>query len=235
MSLTDDISSEVSSILKQPWDIRNGTVVPEPATIKLAGGAVKLEATMLYADLVDSTALAKYDRRIAARVFKAFLASCARVIRGRDGHIRSFDGDRIMGVFIGNHKNTSAAKAALNINYLVRDIIQPKFKAQYEIFRNGTYKIGHCVGIDVSDVLVIRGGIINNNDLIWVGSAPNVAAKLSSIRDDPYNSWITEDVYNRLADEAKTAKDGRSMWEMRVNVPSIPGGTGYRSSWQWQP
>jgi class 3 adenylate cyclase len=235
MGLKDDISTEVGNVLAQAWDVRDGTIVPETADIKLAGGAVRLEATMLYADLADSTALALYDRRVAARVFKAFLASCARIIRARNGYIRSFDGDRIMGVFIDGSKNTSAAKAALNINYVVGNIIRPKFEAKYEAFRNQTCTIGHCVGIDMSEVLVIRGGIINNNDLIWVGSAPNVAAKLSSIRSTPYNSWITASAYNRLADDAKVSKDGQAMWEERINVPAIPGGSGYRSNWQWEP
>jgi adenylate cyclase len=234
MAINDDIASEVNGILSEPWDIRDGTVVPDTDSVRLAGGAVKLEATMLYADLVDSTALAMYDRRIAARVFKSFLAASARIIRNRNGYIRSFDGDRVMGVFIGDHKNTSAAKAALNINYAFLQIIKPKFDAKYEIFRKGTYVLGHCVGIDTSEILVVRAGIAKNNDLVWVGSAPNVAAKLSGIRAAPYNSWITESVYNRLHDEAKTS-NGREMWERRITVPAIPDGVGYRSSWWWQP
>lgn len=235
MSLTDDISTEIDYILTKTWEIRDGTVVPETEDVKLAGGAVKLETTMLYADLADSTAIAIYDRRVAARLFKCFLAASARVIRNRDGYVRSFDGDRIMGVFIDDYKNTSAAKVALNINYVFQNIIMPKLAAKYEVFRNGTYTLGHCVGIDTSEVLVIRAGIAKNNDLVWVGSAPNVAAKLSGIRSAPYNSWITESVYKRIADEAKFSSDNREMWERRINVPSIPGGVGYRSSWIWAP
>jgi adenylate cyclase len=181
MALKDDISAELNGILAQPWSIRDGLVVPEPADVVLAGGAVKLTATMLYADLVDSTAVAMYDRRVAARVYKSFLAASARIIRLRGGYVRSFDGDRIMGVFVGDSKNTSAAKAALHINYAFLNILKPKLEAKYDAFKNGTYKLGHCVGIDTSEILVIRGGMINNNDLVWVGSAPNVAAKLSGI------------------------------------------------------
>jgi adenylate cyclase len=234
MSLEDDISSEIDEILAQPWQVRDGLVVPETDEVKLAGGAVKLEATMLYADLVDSTAIAIYDRRVAARLFKCFLSSSARIIRSHDGYIRSFDGDRIMGVFVGDYKNTSAAKTALQINYAFLKLIKPKLEAKYEVFRNGTYTLGHGVGVDTSEVLVVRAGIINNNDLVWVGRAPNVAAKLSGIRAAPYNSWITGSVYNRVNDEAKTS-NGRAMWEERVDVPAIPGGSGYRSSWWWKP
>lgn len=235
MAVYEDIASEVDEILSQPWDVRDGTVVPTTENIALAGGAVKLEATMAYADLVDSTSIAIHDRRIAARVFKSFLAASARIVRERGGEVRSFDGDRIMAVFVGASRNTSAAKAALNINYVFLHVIKPKLEAKYDIFKNKAFKLGHCVGIDTSDVLVVRSGIRNNNDLVWVGRAPNVAAKLSSVRNDPYNSWMTADVYNSLHESAKTSTDGRSMWESRINVPAIPGGNGYRSSWYWKP
>src|SRR4051794_11609685 len=119
MALSDEINTEVNAILAQRWDSRDGQVVPETANVVLAGGAVKLQATMLYADLADSTQLAIYDQSIAARVFKIFLASSARVIRNRGGYIRSFDGDRIMGVFLGDSKNTAAGKAALNLHHVV--------------------------------------------------------------------------------------------------------------------
>lgn len=235
MALLDDINSEINTILSQPWNVRDGQVVPDTTAIALAGGAVKLDATMLYADLADSTNLAIHDRRIAARVFKLFLASSARVIRNRGGHIRSFDGDRIMAVFIGDTKNTNAAKAALNIHHIVANILRPKLAAKYDIFKNGTFTLRHCTGIDTSEMLVIRAGIGNNNDLVWVGSAPNVAAKLSGIRSEPYSSWITKSVYDSMNKEVKISTTGENMWEQRINVPAIPGGVGYRSSWTWSP
>src|SRR3954467_7943877 len=106
MSLTDDLSRDVDGILRQEWNIRDGQVVPKTEDVALAGGAVKLAVTMLYADLADSTELAMtYDKRVAAKVFKSFLSCSSKLIRAEGGEIRSFDGDRVMGVFIGNAKN----------------------------------------------------------------------------------------------------------------------------------
>jgi adenylate cyclase len=235
MSFKDDLATEANNVQAQAWAIRDGKVVPETNDFNLAGGAVRLTATMLYADLADSTAIAIYDRRVAARVFKSFLAVCSRIIRDRGGYVRSFDGDRVMGVFVGDSKNTSAAKAALQINDSFLKIIKPKLEAKYEVFQNGTYGLGHCVGIDTSEVLVIRGGIIDNNDLVWVGSAPNVAAKLSGIRSTPYNSWITGSVYEAMNAEVEKGPNCEDIWEQRVNVTAIPGGVGYRSHWRWEP
>jgi|HubBroStandDraft_4_1064222.scaffolds.fasta_scaffold218173_2 adenylate cyclase len=233
MALADDIKTDVDGVLNQTWDVREGEVVPTTEKIALAGGGVKLDATMLYADLADSTELAMWDRRVAARLFKAFLACSSRLIRAQGGEVRSFDGDRVMGVFLGKYKNTSAAKCALQINWAFQKLIKPKFEAKYEALRNGTYKLAHCTGVDTSEVLVVRAGIRNNNDLIWIGSAPNVAAKMSAFRDSPYFSFISGPAYDKLADEAKLS-NGTNMWEERLwNAGPIK--RVFRSSWTWSP
>src|SRR5437879_12039181 len=98
MGLPETLASDVDNILAQEWSIRDGEVVPETEAVALAGGAVRLSATMLYADLADSTELAmNCDRRVAAKVFKSFLTCCSRVILERGGAIRSFDGDHVLG------------------------------------------------------------------------------------------------------------------------------------------
>ncbi|MGB6796811.1 MAG: hypothetical protein WBE48_09715, partial [Xanthobacteraceae bacterium] len=107
MATVDELKSDVDQVLNQPWELRDGEVVPTSDTVALAGGGVRLTATMLYADLADSTQIAMWDRRVAARLCKAFLASSSRLIRSHGGQVRSFDGDRVMGVFLGDHKNTS--------------------------------------------------------------------------------------------------------------------------------
>jgi adenylate cyclase len=234
MSLLDDLRSDVEGVLSQAWDIRDGAVVPTTDTVALAGGGVKLTATMLYVDLADSTEIAMWDRRVAARLCKAFLACCSRLIVAHQGDVRSFDGDRVMGVFLGNTKNTSATKCSLKINWAFRNVIKPKFAKRYPAIADGTYKLAHCTGIDTSEVLVVRAGIRNNNDLIWVGSAPNVAAKMSAFRDDPYFSFITGAVYDKLANDAKNSNKGESMWEER-SLTSGPVKRVFRSSWQWEP
>lgn len=234
MALRDELAADIDGILKQAWDIRDGTTVPTTDTVTLAGGGVNLKATMLYADLADSTGLAMWDRRVTARIFKAFLAAGSRIIRARDGEIRSFDGDRVMAVFLGGYKNTNAAKCALQINWMFQNLLRPKFEAKYEKLRDGTFRLSHCTGVDTSDVLVVRGGIRNNNDLIWVGRAPNVAAKLSGIRETNYASYISGTVYDALANEGKISSDGRNMWEER-KWSSGPIERIFRSSWSWPP
>jgi class 3 adenylate cyclase len=54
----------------------------------------------------------------------------------------------------------------------------------------------------------VRGG----NDIVWVGRAANYAAKLCDLRTDGVRTWITNAVYDSLADEAKFAA-GTNMWK----------------------
>lgn len=237
MSLSDDLKKDVQNTINQTWNVRKGQKVPSSTEVALAGGAVELDATFLYADLASSSKIAKeLDRRVAAKILKSFLATAARLVRHNGGSIVSFDGDRILGVFMGDSKSTSAAKCALQIKYAVTEIIRPKFEAKYESVREASFTISHGVGIDTGTVLTVRAGARGDNDLIWIGRSPNLAAKLSDLRESPYNSFITASVYNMLNDSSKYGgTEKKNMWEKRswkfldqtIHI--------YRSSWQWKP
>lgn len=152
----------------------------------------------------------------------------AKIIRSEGGVITSYDGDRIMAVYIGDYKNTSAARTALKINFAVSQIINPAIEHQYP---KDTYRVKQVVGIDTSSLYVARTGIRGSNDLVWVGRAANYAAKLTSLSAE-YPSWITSDVYSKMADAAKFSSDGRDMWE-KVTWTSMGNMTIYRSTWWW--
>jgi class 3 adenylate cyclase len=199
MALIDALRKDVDDVLTARWCVRSGLVVPSTSKVQFSGGGVRLTATMLYADLADSTELAmNYDRRVAAKVFKCFLACSSRLIKSCGGEVRSYDGDRVMGVFLGKDRNVAAVHSALNINFAFQQLIVPKLLTKYPSLRSGSYTLAHSVGVDTSEVLVVRGGVRRSNDLLWVGRAPNVAAKLSSIRQRPYFTFITESVYRDL-------------------------------------
>jgi uridylate cyclase len=230
MGLKEDLEEEVAEIFREPWDKRVGEKVPEPEDLRLGNDGVKLHATVLYADMCDSTKLVdNHGKSFAAEVYKAYLTCAARIIKDRGGSITAYDGDRIMAVFIGDSKNSSAAEAALRINYAVRKIVNPAIKHQYT---NSSYELGHVIGIDTSKLLAARIGVRNDNDLVWVGRAANYAAKLSAI-DDPNTIFITEGVFNKLNSGAKYSSSEKLVWttdewEAMAGVPI------YRSSW-WRP
>lgn len=236
MALRDEVLSDIQTIIGTLWNKREGRQVPSTSEVALAGGAVEIQATFLYADLADSSKMAKeLDRRIAAKIIKSFLATSARLIRAHGGEVRSYDGDRIMGVFVGNYRNTSAVKCALQIKWCV-DQVRARFEEKYESVRDATFRIRHGVGVDSGTVLAVRGGARGSNDLIWIGRAPNLAAKLSDLRDAPYCTFITAAVFNRLNDEAKYGGAENSlMWERRSWAFLGENLVVYRSSWRWRP
>jgi len=227
MALKDDIEIAVKKTLRDGWSRRDGQVVPEPEDLGLGNDAVHCEATILYADMSGSTALVDQNTAsFAAEVYKTYLASAARIIKDASGSITAYDGDRIMAVFVGKSKNTTAAKTALKISWAVTNIVNPAIQAQYGV---NTYQMQHCIGIDTSPIMVSRIGVRNDKDLVWVGRAANYAAKLSSL--DAGYVYITNDVFEKLADESKYGGDPkRLMWDKRI-WNAMNDMTIYRSGW----
>jgi len=229
MAIADDIRASSKSIFKENWTTRKGIIVPEPESIKLSNDAVEFErATILYADLSGSTNMVDSSSwTFAAEIYKSFLFAAAKVIRFQGGTITSYDGDRVMGIFIGDGQCTSAAKAGLQINYAVQKIINPELKTAYP---SSAYAIKHVVGIDMSEIRAARTGVRGGNDIVWVGKAANHAAKMTAINNDSVQTWIGAGAYSRLADEAKIAQSSKAnMWKSY----SWNGGTIYGSGWTW--
>ena len=230
MSLVEDYTEAVEKIFKDTWTTRDGQKVPESEDLRLGNDAVKLDGTVLYADLDESTNLVdSYNPEFAAEIYKTYLSCAAKIIRAEGGEITSYDGDRIMAVYIGDSKNTAAACSALKINYTVTEIINPTLKKCYP---KANYQVKQVVGIDTSDLFVARTGIRGSNDLVWVGRAANYAAKLCSLPAN-YASGLTASVYNDMDESVKHSNDGRSIWKAftwnDMNNMKI-----YRSAWWWK-
>jgi class 3 adenylate cyclase len=229
MSLKTDLEEYTSKVLADQWTTRTGQIVPDTADIKLANDAVRLDATALYADLEDSTQLVQgYADSFAAEMYKIYLYGASRIITSLGGSVSAFDGDRVMGVFLGSAKNSNAAQCGLKINYVVRKIIGPAIEAQYP---NGTYTLKQKVGIDSSPLLVARTGIRGSNDLVWVGRAANYAAKMATLSSD-FATYISEEVYSKLNDDSKYGGTPQAdMW--RDLGTSAFGFRVYGSTYTW--
>ena len=231
MSFADDLRNDVRTIFRSPWEVTDGRVIPAPEDVGLGNKAKKIDIAILYADMAGSTDLVKkYKGEYSAEIYKTFLLTCCKVIRRNGGELISFDGDRIMGAFIGNSKNSTAAKAALNIKWGITNIVQKEHDAMYQSTIN---KIGYTVGIDSETHYAVRTGIRGGNDLVWIGNAANLAAKLTKHNWAPYNSIITKRVYNYLNENSKYDAKGKNMWLSEYSEEI--GETVYKSSYHWEP
>jgi len=228
MALKDDLETEVAAIFREKWARRNGTAVPAETSLKLGNDGIELDATVLYADLSESTNLVDgYKDWFAAENYKAFLRCAAKIIRSEGGEIVSYDGDRVMAIYLGDSKNTQAVRTGLKINWACKQLIQPALKKQYP---QTAYVMKHTAGIDTSKLLVARAGIRGANDLVWIGRAANHAAKLGA-ESDAYPTWISKDVYDNMNSVVRETK-GTNMWKSwkwsKMNDRTI-----YSSTWHW--
>ncbi|VVQ01181.1 hypothetical protein PS910_03821 [Pseudomonas fluorescens] len=227
MALADDLKKWVGDTFSTAWEVQETTGVPNPEDLRLNSNHAKdlNSATVLYADLDGSTDMVNtYKWEFSAEIYKTFLKCASDIIKSEGGVITAYDGDRVMAVFTGGSKNSSAARCALKINAAVIDIIRPALAKTYTT----NFVLKHVVGIDTSQLRTARIGVRGDNDLVWVGRAANYAAKLTSLADKP--TRITESVYDMLADNLKYT-NGQSMWvreyweDMKIWM--------YTSTWKW--
>lgn len=230
MALKDDLTTEVRAIFKEVWSTRDGTVVPEPKDLKLSNDAVKLEGAVLYADLDGSTAMVDAKTpAFSAEIYKAYLHCCAKLIRDAEGVITAYDGDRVMAVFIGDKECSRAVRCGLQINWAVKNIINPLLK---ECYPKSDFQVRQVVGIDAGPLFAARIGVRGGNDIVWVGPAANYAAKLTSLSAD-YPTRITDRVFKVIDDSAKYGGSAKALmweaatWSAQGDLPI------HRSTWSW--
>ena len=235
MALSEDLKSMVNQVMQNQWDVRQASTVPDDSTLTLTGRVAKLDATVLYADMRSSSKLVdELNQRVAGKIYQAFLSSLASIIRTNGGEITAYDGDRVMGIFIGNSKNTSATKSALMINYAVIKILKPMLEDHFNSLSKSGFKISHCVGLDTGSFLAVKAGLRNANDIVWIGRPPNLAAKLSEIREENYSEYITSEVFQVLHDSVKYAgKENELMWNQISYRYLDETLTIYRSNYYW--
>jgi uridylate cyclase len=226
MGLKSYLQTEVGTIFRKTWTNRDGNVVPDDQSLTLGNEAVEHDATVLCADLADSTKLVdQYKLTFAAEIYKAFLKCATKIINNEAGNITAYDGDRVMAVYIGDPRNTPAVRTAFKITYAVQEIIIPAINYRY----TGNDYIPKCViGIDTSKILVAKTGVRNANDLLWVGRAANYAAKLAALPNS-YSTYVTKEVFDDMQTDVKVA-NGVSLWEA-VRWDTFDDRIIYRTNW----
>ncbi|OKX88121.1 adenylate/guanylate cyclase domain-containing protein [Corynebacterium glutamicum] len=241
MGLLDDVNAQLDKTIKQPMSITrkqgSSTSVPEAVDLGYSEGKI-VSATYLYTDMLNSSGLAAaVDSEAAAQTFRAFLNVSTKIIRYLDGHIRSFDGDRVMGIFTGMDKEDRAVKSAMHIKWAVDSIVTPALHREVPALQNVGWTLEQASGIATGETLLARAGFRGNDDMISIGAAPNLAAKLSDVRNDgveaKYMTRIGAGTYKNLSESHKLSK-GVNMWEGEYSLGM--GGKNfpyYRSNYHW--
>lgn len=233
MALADDLEKEVRKTFNTSWTEETTEDVPDPEDLLLNSNHSKKieEATILYADLDGSTNMVDtLSWQKAAEIYKCYLRCASEIIRSEGGAITAYDGDRVMAVYTGGSKNTTAVRTAMKINRAVLQIIRPAYAAQYP---QSTFTIKHVIGIHKSILRTARIGVRGDNDIVWVGSAANHAAKLTALSENAI--WITESVYNNMSASVmyvdEQTKD-KNMWR-QYTWTEFDKSTIYGTSYYW--
>jgi class 3 adenylate cyclase len=235
MTLLDTLQSEVDTIFRIDWQLTDANVIPEAEEIALANGAFKIEATFLYADLAEVLVLAeKCSWETTAKIIRAYLDIAARLILAEGGTASRAGSHSVMGIFRGEAPNTSAVNCARKIDWMVEKVLNPKAYTTFQSVRNNKLPIRHCIGIDTSDAWAVRAEVGNNNDLIWIGRAPEFAAQLSGIGKYPYSVYTSRACFTRLADTARETGEKNIWLEKRIKFGDETH-TVYRTNGMLQP
>jgi class 3 adenylate cyclase len=138
--------------------------------------AERRQLTVLFCDLVDSTALAtQLDPEELREVVRAYQATCAEVITRFEGHIAQYLGDGLL-VYFGYpraHEDNAQRAVRPGLGLLeAMDMLNDQLK------RNQGLRLAVCMGIHTGLVVVGEMGGGARQTQLALGDTPNVAARL---------------------------------------------------------
>lgn len=117
----------------------------------------------------------------------------------------------------------------------LQELIQPKISSHYKSIRESGWVLKTGCGIASGDSLIVRGGVRRSgSDLVSIGPAPNLAAKLSDVRENPFHIRIGAATYKKLSASGRLS-EGKNMWQGTYDM-SLGGKTYpyYRTSYYWK-
>jgi adenylate cyclase len=210
-----DLNKMVDGYLAGTYKTTEPRGVPNPVDIPLGNQAAKLDATALFIDLRQSSDITNaFRRQTAAKMLKSYFDGSVRIINQNTGQVRSFNGDGMLALFVGDKQSNNAVRAAMQVRWFVEHVLWPKFNGYFDAnkaARGARLNFSIGAGLDKGDIYAVRVGIRGTNDVAWVGRCTNTAAKLSNVLHHPRSIGITRAVYHRLNNDRKYS-DGRHMW-----------------------
>ena len=235
----DNLISDTNYFFEGEYETIDGRTTPDVDSIAFGRTGKEVELAMLFIDIKESTKIVDAFRlTTSARMYQSFLRGVTKIAVKNNGEVVSFNGDGVLITFYGETKCNDAVRSALQMMDFVKTILKPKINVYFNRHKQSDNLFFDCgIGIDVGNILVIKGGIKgDNSDLVWVGNPTNYAVKLSAQtkkelqtsegrKTIKYSIHITNRVYNRLKPELKTTKGvfltPVSMWEKYGGLLSV--------------
>ena len=157
---------------------------PQSATPPATPPAVDAERrqlTVLFCDLVESTALAgRLDPEDYRTVVRAYQDTCATVIQRFDGHIAQYLGDGLLVYFGYPQAHEDDARRAVHTGLALLEAMRqctPRLEQELSI------QLAVRVGIHTGLVVVGALGSGGRQERLALGETPNLAARLQGLAD----------------------------------------------------
>jgi class 3 adenylate cyclase len=163
-----DEQDEVSPI--RPFSTERGTPAAE-----------RRQLTVLFCDLVDSTALsARLDPEEFREVVRAYQATCAEVITRFDGYIAQYLGDGLLVYFGYPQAHEDDAQRGVRVGLGILEAMRP---LNARLARDRSVRLAVRLGIHTGLVVVGEIGAGTRHEQLALGETPNIAARLQSLAE----------------------------------------------------
>jgi class 3 adenylate cyclase/predicted ATPase len=157
------------------------TTLVSPAVASRGPEAERRQLTVLFCDLVDSTALAsQLDPEEWREVVRAYQETCARVIARFEGYIAQYLGDGLLVYFGYPLAHEDDVQRALRAGLGMVDAMGT-FNARLTQERG--FRLAIRVGIHTGLVVVGEMGGDGRHEQLALGDTPNVAARLQGLAE----------------------------------------------------
>ncbi len=180
-------------------------------------GGERRHLTVLFCDIVESTALAKLlDPEDLGDITSTYYEHCGNAIEHFDGVIASYLGDGIMALFGYPRAHEDDAERAIHAALKIIDVVKTFVSKKHPAIR---VRIGIATGIVVVGEDKIHA---LTKEKAVVGEAPNMAAHIQAVADP--NSVVISDETRRLVGDVFVLD--------RLDLTNLKGSKGRATVWR---
>jgi len=168
--------------------------VASPRAAPPPSEAERRQLTVMFCDLVDSTALASHlDPEDLREVIRAYQATCAEVIQRFEGHIAQYLGDGLLVYFGYPHAHEDDAHRAVRTGL---GMVEAMGTLNTRLERDKALRLAVRLGIHTGLVVIGVMGGGGRQEQLALGDTPNIAARLQSLAQP--NSIVISEATFRL-------------------------------------
>ncbi len=147
-----------------------------PSQTPIAPEAERRQLTVMFCDLVDSTALAaRLDPEDWREVVRAYQETCTDVIERLDGHVAQYLGDGLLVYFGYPRAHEDDAQRAVHTGLALLRAIE---RLNLRLHRDRRVRLALRVGIHTGLVVVGEIGSGEQQQQLALGETPNIAARI---------------------------------------------------------